>query len=185
MLHKNHNISIIVNGKQVELGSQSQLNLRLNNVVYNPEKTTSTQAEYSYEFELPATPHNNKIFDYANNLSKLNKFHNKWNAEVYADGTLIFEGSLTISSFKDGKYTCNLVIIKIYSLETIFGDDTMNKINWKVPYEGFETMNAINGNADSKYYFPLVSLNISFSISLTIEQAIFASSILLNAAKFL
>ena len=160
MLHKNHNISIIVNGKQVELGSQSQLNLRLNNVVYNPEKTTSTQAEYSYEFELPATPHNNKIFDYANNLSKLNKFHNKWNAEVYADGTLIFEGSLTISSFKDGKYTCNLVIIKIYSLENIFGNDTMNKINWKVPYEGFETMNAINGNADSKYYFPLVSYGV-------------------------
>ena len=77
MLHKNHNISIIVNGKYIELGSQSQLNLRINNVVYNPEKISSTQAEYSYEFELPATPNNNKVFDYANNLSKLNKFHNK------------------------------------------------------------------------------------------------------------
>lgn len=160
MLHKNHNISIIVNGKYIELGSQSQLNLRINNVVYNPEKISSTQAEYSYEFELPATPDNNKVFDYANNLSKLNKFHNKWNAEVYADGTLIFEGTLTISSFKDGKYTCNLVIIKIYSLENIFGEDTMNKIDWKVPYDGFETMNAINGNKDSKYYFPLVSYGV-------------------------
>ena len=160
MLHKNHNISIIVNGKYIELGSQSQLNLRINNVVYNPEKISSTQAEYSYEFELPATPNNNKVFDYANNLSKLNKFHNKWNAEVYADGTLIFEGTLTISAYKDGKYTCNLVIIKIYSLETIFGDDTMNKIDWKVPYDGFETMNAINGNQASKYYFPLVSYGV-------------------------
>ena len=160
MLHKNHNISIIVNGKYIELGSQSQLNLRINNVVYNPEKISSTQAEYSYEFELPATPNNNKVFDYANNLSKLNKFHNKWNAEVYADGTLIFEGTLTISAYKDGKYTCNLVIIKIYSLENIFGDDTMNKIDWKVPYDGFETMNAINGNPNSKYYFPLVSYGV-------------------------
>ena len=57
---------------------------------------------------IPSTPNNDKIFDYANNLSKLNKFRCRFDAEVYGDGTLIFEGTLTLNGFKDKKYKCNL-----------------------------------------------------------------------------
>ena len=96
MIYKEHFLELFINGQKAELESQRSLNLRFQNVLFNPEKISSTQAEYSFEFELPSTPKNDKIFDYANNLSKLNKFRRRLNAEVYADGILIFEGTIVI-----------------------------------------------------------------------------------------
>lgn len=161
MIYKEHLLELWVNGNKVELEDQKSLNMRFNNVLFDPTKISSTQAEYSFEFELPATPKNNTIFDYANNLSKLNKFHQRYNAEVYADGTVIFSGTITINSFKDNKYSVNLVSVKVYSLDDIFGDKTMNKIDWKIPFEGAGdgqyTIDWYNSQLETDVTFPLVS----------------------------
>lgn len=156
MIYKEHNIELIVNKKQVDLGDD--FNIRINNVINDPTKMGYTQAEYSYSFNLPATKNNNVIFDYANNLSKLNKFHNRYTAELYADGNLIFEGSLTLNSYKDNEYECNLVNVKIYSLDEIFSGMTMNKIEgMEIDFSGVTTMNAMNAEANPICIFPLVS----------------------------
>ena len=101
MISNQHYIEIYVNGNLLELESQDSLNLRINDVLFNPTKTTTTQATYSFSFSIPSTPNNDKTFDYANNLSKLNKFHTRYKAEVYADGELIFDGSLTVQTTHD------------------------------------------------------------------------------------
>src|SRR5574344_2726412 len=132
MLQSNAPLDIIVNGQMVDILDRSSINLRINSVIYNPTEIKSKQAEYSFSFNLPTTPNNNRIFDYANELSKLNKFKNIYNCEVYVDGDLIFNGSLRISSIKKGFYNVNLVSIKINTLEDIFGDMTMNEIDWKI-----------------------------------------------------
>jgi len=167
MVYKEHLIELWVNGKKVELESQKSLNLRFQNVLFNPEKITSSQAEYSFEFEIPSTPNNDKIFDYANNLGKLNKFHRRWTAEVYADGTIIFEGSLTLNSYKNKTYRVNLVSIKNYGLDDIFGDDVMYDIsgtrdseNWYIDFNGVSTINAYNANGSKEVMFPLVSYGV-------------------------
>lgn len=161
MVYKEHYIEIYVNGKLLELESQDSLNLRFQNTIYNPEKITSTQAEYSFEFEIPSTPNNDKIFDYANNLAKLNKFRCRFDAEVYGDGTLIFEGTLTLNGFKDKKYKCNLVSVKVYSLEDIFGDAVMTDVPWSIPFEGAgntaHTIDYYNQVTSSGVTFPFVS----------------------------
>lgn len=161
MIYKEHFLELFINGQKAELESQRSLNLRFQNVLFNPEKISSTQAEYSFEFELPSTPKNDKIFDYANNLSKLNKFRRRLNAEVYADGILIFEGTIVINGYKEKKYSCNLVSVKTYSLEDIFGDKTMNQIKWEIPFEGATdrqySMDYYNGMVDSDVKFPIVS----------------------------
>ena len=161
MIYKEHVIELFVNGELMDLESQKSLNLRFNDVLYNPEKITSTQAEYSFEFELPSTPNNDKVFDYANNLSKLNKFNQRFNAEVYADGTIIFKGSLTLNGFKDKKYSCNLVSVKVYSLDDIFGDSTMNEIPWEIEFDGAGTtgksINYYNALSNTNVVFPFVS----------------------------
>lgn len=160
MVYKSHYIEIYVNGKLLELESQDSLNLRFQNTIYDPEKISSTQAEYSFEFEIPSTPNNDKIFDYANNLSKLNKFRSRFDAEVYGDGTLIFQGTLTLNGFKDRKYHCNLVSIKVYSLEEIFGDAVLTDVPWSIPFEGAgTTANTINyyNSVNEKVKFPLIS----------------------------
>lgn len=161
MVYKEHLIELWVNGNKVELEDQKSINMRFNNVLFDPTKISSNQAEYSFEFEVPATPKNNAIFDYANNLSKLNKFHQRYNAEVYADGTVIFSGTITINGYKDKKYSLNLVSVKVYSLEDIFGDMTMNKIkDWKINFDGVPTINQINAQSDTEVVFPLVSYGV-------------------------
>ena len=159
MVSKTHYIELWVNDQLVELFSQDSLNLRINNVVYNPTKVASTSGEYSFSFRLPSTPKNDKIFDYANNLSKINKFRARYSAKVYADSVLIFEGSLVCRKFdnKEKAYECNLVNIKISTLDELFGEETLADMKWEVPYNVGETINAVNADSSSKYYFPFVS----------------------------
>lgn len=142
MIYKSHYIELWVNGNLVELESQDSVNVRFNNVLFDPTKISSTQAEYSFEFELPCTPTNNKIFNYANDLAKLNKFRPRWNAELLADGNVIFKGTLTLNGVKNRMYSVNLVSVKVYSLDDIFGDAVMTDIklpngdNWEIPFIG-------------------------------------------------
>ena len=159
MLYNNHNIYLYVNEKSVDLESEDSLGIRFNEVMFNPEKIGSTSASYSFEFELPATRNNNKIFDYANVLSKNNKFHNRYEAELICDGARIFNGTLVINSYKDKKYTCNLVDVKTYSLEEIFGDLKMTDIPWYVTFDGVESINQYNADSD-EVKFPLVSYGV-------------------------
>jgi len=142
MIYKSHYIELWVNGNSVEFESQESINVRFQNVLFDPTKIASTQAEYSFEFELPCTPVNNRIFDFANDLAKLNKFRPRWNAELYADGNLIFKGTLTLNGVKNKRYSVNLVSVKVNSLDEIFGDAVMTDIklpngdNWDIPFVG-------------------------------------------------
>lgn len=160
MIQRQHYIEIYINGQLAELESQDGLNLRMNNVLFQPVKAATRQVEYSYSFSLPATPVNNKIFDYANVLSKKNKFHNRYSAIVYADGQVIFNGSLTVSSYSAKKYECNLVNIKVSSIDDIFGDAKLTDLPWYVDFNGGTTINSINNDLSTKYYFPFVSYGV-------------------------
>lgn len=162
MNYREHLIEIYVNGEKLELKDQKSLNLRLNNVLFDPTKTTSTQAEYSYSFGIPSTPNNDRIFGFANNLGKANKFHARYASQVYADGDQIFDGSLTIQQYSaaDKEYTCNFVNIKVNTLEDIFGDDTLTDLHWDIDFDGAPTINEVNNDGSTKYYFPLVSYGV-------------------------
>ena len=160
MIQNNTTLDILINGQRVDILDRSSINLRINNVVYNPTEIKSTQAEYSFSFNLPTTPTNNKIFDYANELAKVNKFKNTYNCEVYADGVLIFSGSLIIQSIKKGFYNVNLVNIKINTVSEIFGDMMMNELDWKIPFNGTGSINTYNADSSSKVIFPLVSYGV-------------------------
>lgn len=162
MVSNIHYIELYINNQLIELESQESLNLRMNDVLFNPTKTTTTQASYSYSFDIPSTPNNDKILDYANNLSKLNKFHARYACKVYADGSLIFDGSLTIQKYsaREKKYTCNLVNIKVNTLEEIFGESTLTSLHWDVNFDGAPSINRVNEDTDSKYFFPLVAYGV-------------------------
>lgn len=176
MIYKSHYIELWVNGNLVEFESQDSVNVRFNNVLSDPTKITSSQAEYSFEFELPCTPTNNKIFNYANDLAKLNKFRPRWDAELLADGNVIFNGTLTLNGVKDNMYKVNLVSVKNYSLDDIFGDAVMTDIKlpngepWSIPFNGAGDVSAsysidyynnecANGRQD-EVCFPLISYGV-------------------------
>ena len=156
MLNNQHSVSIIVNGEMVDIYSQEKLNLRINNVVFDPVSISTRTGEYSFSFELPATTKNNRIFNYANNSAKLNKFNTKYECEVIADGITIFNGVLRLTDTQTNNYKCNLVNIKVYNVNDIFGDMVMSDLDWQVDFNGTSTINGVNGWYESGYYFPLV-----------------------------
>lgn len=156
MITKRHHISIYVNGNEVELYSQDDLNLRINNKIYDPSKISTSTAEYSFSFDLPKSKVNNKIFDFADVHAKKNKFGKNYNCEVYADGILIFNGTLRLKSISDTDYKCNLVSIKQNKIEEIFGDHKMNELKWFTSFTGIDTINYVNSNLIEDYFFPFV-----------------------------
>lgn len=162
MISDEHLIELWVNKQLIELQSQESLNLRINNVLFNPTSTSTIQSEYSYSFDIPSTPNNDKIFDYANILAKTNKFRARYSTEVYADGELLFNGSLTIQKYsaKNKMYTCNLVNIKVNTLEDIFGDAVLTDVHWDVDFNGATTINSVNEDSSTNYYFPLVCYGV-------------------------
>lgn len=159
MISNVHYVELYINNQLMELESQESLRIRINNVLFDPTKTSTTQAEYSFSFDIPSTPNNDKVLDYANNLSKLNKFHTRYQSEVYADGNLIFNGSLTIRKYdaKEKMYECNLVSFKINTLEDIFDDDVLTDVKWEEDFDGADSIETANFTKTEKYWFPFVS----------------------------
>lgn len=156
MLRKIHDIEITVNGERVDLYSQDELNLRINNVVYDPTQVLSKTGEYSFTFDLPATKRNNNIFANANMLSRPGKFNRLYDCTVNVDGINIFAGTLRLSNTMEDVYKCNLVLTKLNKVEDIFGDMVMSDLTWKVPFKGTDTINQVNNDLTTKYFFPLV-----------------------------
>lgn len=162
-LRNNHNIQLYVNGEIVDISDVGGLNIRFNSVLANPTSISSTNGEYSFSFTLPKTPKNQRIFGYANILSKPNKFSHNYNATLEVDGLLIFSGNLLINKINKEGYSCNLYLNKQNTVESIFGDMTMNQLNWNVDYNGAETINEMGGDIDllkygyRDYTFPLIS----------------------------
>lgn len=155
----NHTLEIIVNGVPIDLYDEG-VNLRINRVINDPTKITSTQAEYSFTFNLPITPTNSKVFNYANISSKKNKFSGRFPCEVYADGISVFTGTIKVSEVSDNSFKCNLFKSKVNTIESIFGDTTMSEIDWKVPFKGTTTINEVNADETTKYFFPLVAYSL-------------------------
>jgi hypothetical protein len=155
----NHTLEIYVNGIPIDLFDEG-VNLRINKVINDPTKINTSQAEYSFTFNLPITPTNSKAFNYANISSKSNKFSGRFKCDVYADSIQIFEGTIKVSEVSEGSFKCNLFKSKINTLETIFGESTMNEVNWKVPFIGTDTINEVNADMSTKYFFPLVAYSL-------------------------
>ena len=155
-----HYVEIIINGERIDVTSEESLGIRITNKLFEPTKFTTKQATFSYSFEVPSTDRNNKIFGYGNVLSQENKFRTRYNCEVYSDGDLLFEGSAIVRQFSDNKYTLNLVNIKVDALSDIFQDERLTDIPWYVDFSGATTINSVNADESTKYFFPLVSYGV-------------------------
>lgn len=158
ILEKQSDVQLLVNGTACDLSKDFDLNL--NSKVYDPESILSKTADYSYSFSLPTTPNNCKIFGYSNILSVVGKFSRTYEAELNVDGSIAFSGKLRISEVSKNEFKCNLLVIKVNTVEDIFGDATLDMVDWKVDFDGIPTINEVNNDRETKYYFPLVSYGV-------------------------
>jgi hypothetical protein len=152
-------VELFVNKQLVDV-LEDGIGIRINNKLNDPTKITYNQSEFSYTFSLPTTPNNNRIFGFANVPSARHKFSRRYDALLYADGILLFEGQLKLTTIEGGEYKCNLYTPKNNTLQTIFEETKLNEFEWLVPYEGMTTINEVNNDPTSDYFFPLVSYGL-------------------------
>lgn len=155
-MYRTHHTDIIVGGEVLELFSQKELNLRMNAEIYDPSEISTEQGDYSFEFELPATPHNCRVFGYANVFDRPLKFMRTFPCQIVADGMTVFDGTLRLSGSTSDSFTANLVQVRKADIEKIFGESKMTDITWRVPFTGTASMNTANADMTTDYFFPLV-----------------------------
>ena len=88
-INKTHEVNIFINDVRADIFSQDSLNLRFNNTFADPSKISTIQTEYTFSFTLPITKTNDKIFDYANILSKRNKFNKRFIIRINSYNTRV------------------------------------------------------------------------------------------------
>lgn len=159
MISNNQDIQLYIEGELADLFLEGT-SIRINNTLIDPTKLTASTTTYSYSFDLPLTKNNCRIFDNINIPSKKNKFDKRYKAELYAAESLIFSGSLKVAEVGKGEISCNLYIPKINTLENLFGETTMNELSWFVDFDGTITMNEVNNDMSTKYFFPYVAYSL-------------------------
>ena len=149
------NLKIYCNN--ILLDTSDDTSLRLNKQLFDPSKMNSRNTEYSFSLDFPSTPTNNKAFGFANHLNTSAKFSKRFPCQVYSGELIMFEGSLLLQSFDapEQTYSANMVAIKVLTVDDIFGDSTLYDLNWFVNYSGTPTINEVNADDTSDYYFPL------------------------------
>ena len=158
MLQNIKSVELYVQGNLVDL--MEDLDITFETTLRNITSLTSTSSNYSYTFNLPFTKNNCNIFGYSNILSKNNKFSQIYDAKLYANSELIFEGKLKLSEIDGESFKCNMYEPSSKTVEGIFGDSTMNEVEWYVPFNGLSTINQVNNDMTSKYFFPLASYGL-------------------------
>lgn len=155
MITFNDDIVIEINGQEIDLPDASNIRMNLN--LFDPLNVNRITNEYSFKFSIPKTNRNIKIFNFANDTAKVNKFVAPFNCTLYVDGNLFFKGSFRVSDIDEQNYNGNIVNIKFTNIDDILGDSKMGDIKWLVPYDRYDTINAVNESPNNEYIFPLVA----------------------------
>ena len=159
---RNKTFQIFLNNQELDMYTDADT-IRMNNNILDIGKLNQKKnIEYSYSFSLPATKKNNRIFGDINIPCSKNKFIRKYDCEVIVDNITIYNGNILLTEFNNekGEYKCNLVTGKRNNLDELFGDKLLNELKWEVDFNGTPTINQINNDKDSKYFYPMVAYNL-------------------------
>lgn len=148
-------MEIYINSSIVDTYEDTGIKMQHN--FFNPTDINRKTSTYSYSISLPVTRNNSLIFSHAEVAEQKNKFTGIYDAKVYEGGTMIFEGHFRLSEITAREYKGNLISLVQDNLTELFGDMTMNKLKWDVPFVGANSITDANADMNEKYYFPLVS----------------------------
>ncbi|NDW10058.1 hypothetical protein [Dysgonomonas sp. 520] len=153
-------VEFYINDKLIDITDANKLGIRLNRQVFKPAEFTSKDAQMSYTITIPNTPSNNEIFNYANIEEVKNKFNYEYDAKLYVDTILVFDGKFMLNEITETTYKGNLYIPTYKTIKDIFGDRTMNapsnipdKNKWWLPFllENTSVISVHNQNAIYDY----------------------------------
>lgn len=119
-------VEFYINDRLLDISDAKSLGIKLSRQIFKPAEFTSKDAQMSYKINIPATPTNNNIFNYANVEEVKDKFNYEYDAKVYVDYILVFDGKFMLQEITESKYVGNLYIPAYKSVKDIFGERVMN-----------------------------------------------------------
>ncbi|NDW09833.1 hypothetical protein [Dysgonomonas sp. 520] len=140
-------IEFYINNKLIDVTDADKLGIRLNRQIFKPAEFTSKDSQMSYTITIPNTVTNNKIFNYANVEEVKDKFNIEYDAKVYIDFILVFNGKFMLKEISETTYKGNLYVPVYKSVKDIFGDRTMNAPS-NIPDKNKWWFNFYYNNAD-------------------------------------
>jgi hypothetical protein len=175
----------------------SFLDLRLNNIsldlpggglnisgeINNSIISDQEEGVFSFPFDLPATPTNNKILGYPQSLLNKNNLYKKYTGlTIFIAGSLWKTGILILRGYKDGKFTCNFQAdISFFAFQTQSKKLTEYSLGGirevtKAPYLKMTIDFATPPDHTASIYVPdspngVVGEILSYTVSNTVDEA--------------
>lgn len=150
-------MELYINKQLCDLGGMNK-NILFKRVFINPSELSTKDAQKSYEFELPTTDRNNRIFGFKNVEEVQGKFVEIYDAYLVIGGVKVFDGKFRMSQITRDYYKGNLGVPHIQTIKEIFGEQKMSEAGeWNVSFKGFpESINEYNNTPNPPCFFPYV-----------------------------
>ena len=165
-------ITLLVEGKQIDVLADSDLDFRLNRFVQDSRNFQIKGGDYSTTLELPFTKQNSRVFNLSASINSINKFNRTipYAFELQFNGVKLIDGTLLINQISKSSIEVELYgnsIDWLASLEEIqlnrlgfvnelptwFGINRLGQL-----FEGGKTINIVNEltNRDTDYVCPVI-----------------------------
>ena len=163
-------IRIIVYDQQLDYKSAEDLGIKFNRVVDDLNNLSNKFGDFSYNFDLPRTKNNSKIFKNADAHGRKNIFkpNRDLPCRVYNNDRLLLDGVISLEGITTDSYTCTF-----YSKLKEFSDAILDKtlkdldfpdVNFDYEDTIINHINADYANSDEALYqFPFVYYGTVFT----------------------
>ena len=158
-------VQIYIEGERLELFNDEKISV--NSTVQNIADISKVFTDFSQSFTVPATPHNNAIFEhfYANETNGTLNYHLRRDAFIEIDLNSFRTGKIQLEKSEIKNLATDSYTITFYgdvtTLKDRFGEDKLSQLDYSAythPYTGGEVLNRVADlamNYDIRY--PLIS----------------------------
>ena len=159
-------IQIYIEGERLELFSDETITI--NSTIQNYKDLSKLFTDFSQTFNVPATPHNNAIFEhfYQTDVNGVLNYQQRRAAKIEIDTLPFRTGKLQLekANVKNGQpYSYSITFYgDIRSLADLFGDDKLASLDlsaYSHNYTGTEVRNRIANATNYDVRYPLISSN--------------------------
>lgn len=159
--------------------SLDDLNIRLNRVVDEYNQLDTRFSEFSYQFSLPMTKNNKRIFGHVEHIDVTNKFNrNEFEVDVYYETSILFRGVLSLLSVDSENFRV-VLLSKVSLLIDELGDKNLRDIKSleDIDFNYEETIRThINANYlssdETPYQFPFIFYSTYFTPPVMIDDSV-------------
>lgn len=159
-------VQVYVEGQRIELFNDEKI--QVTSSVQNISDISKVFTDFSQTFTVPASPHNNRLFEhfYNSDVDGTLDYQTRRDSYIEIELNRFRKGRLQLekSNLKDGQpYSYTVVFYgDVRTLKDLIGEIKLSELDFSAythTYNGTEVYNRVNGSTDYDIRYPLISSN--------------------------